>query len=214
VPRKARGVVKSTEPPRAQDLGGRGARPQDPLDPPGTGSLTRDVAVETAVTRQKVGRHQEASRKATNGRGWGGSRPGSGPPGNSHALTHGAKALEALIRQGLNRSHPVGVLLAERKALYVQDLGGEAACSAMEIGLCDRLARLDLYTALVDARMIDPQTGRTRRLSWDRLHRLGLLTVRLTDSFTRTAAALGIKRREKRIELDDLRRQYGADDVP
>jgi hypothetical protein len=118
-------------------------------------------------------------------------------------LSHGAVALAGLLKRGLAPDHPVGVLLAERRRLYVADLGGQDAISNMEAGLCDRLAKLDLFEALLDARLIDPATGRTRKLSWHRLDSLGLLRVRLGDSYARIAGSLGIKRRER--ELDPFR---------
>jgi hypothetical protein len=115
-------------------------------------------------------------------------------------MTHGAKALEVLLRQGLTRDHPIGVLLHQRRTAYVTDLGGAEALSQMETGLAERLAKLDLFEALLDARLIDPTTGKTRRLSWARLHSLGLLRVRLGDSYARLAGVLGLKRREKPTE--------------
>ncbi len=141
------------------------------------------------------------------GSGWGGKREGAGPPGNRNGMTHGAKALEVLLKQSLPLDHPIGRLLAHRRDLYVADLGGVANVSNMEAGLIERLAKLDLYEALLDARLVNPVSGRSRKLSWSRFHALGLLRVRLTDSYTRTAAALGIKRRERPIpELADLLR--------
>jgi hypothetical protein len=115
-------------------------------------------------------------------------------------MTHGARALERLLREGLAHDHPIGVLLHQRRTAYVGDLGGEDALSEMEMGLVERLAKLDLFEALLDARLIDPATGRTRRLSWQRLHSLGLLRVRLGDSYARMAGALGLRRREKPTE--------------
>lgn len=147
------------------------------------------------------------------GHGRGGKRAGAGPPGNQNAVTHGANALERLIKQGLSREHPIGVLLAERRGLYLADLGGEANISNMEAGVVDRLAKLDLFESLLDARLIDPVTGRTRRLSWARLHSLGLLRVRLGDSYARMAQALGLKRREREVPtLDTFLRDAAADD--
>ncbi len=135
------------------------------------------------------------------GAGWGGRRAGAGPAGNTHAMSHGIVLLERILKQGLDERHPIGLLLQERTGRYIADLGGEESISSMELGLCERLAKLDLFEALLDARLIDPATGKTRRLSWPRLHSLGLLRVRLTDSYTRTASALGLRRREKRIDL-------------
>jgi hypothetical protein len=146
-----------------------------------------------------VGKRREGNGKKA-GTGWGGRRANQGPPGNGNAMTTGAYALERLLKQGLDRDHPIGVLLTQRRDLYLSDLGGAEACSHMEQGLVDRLAKLDLTEALLDARLIDPATGKTRRLSWQRLHSLSVLRVRLTDSYTRTASALGIRRRERDVK--------------
>jgi len=134
------------------------------------------------------------------GNGRGGQRAGAGPPGNSNAMVHGAKALEALLKKGLAQDHPIGRLLAERRSLYTADLGGAEAISTMEAGIVERLAKLDLFEALLDARLIDPKTGKTRRLSWNRLHSLGLLRVRLGDSYARMAQTFGLKRRSRPVD--------------
>ncbi len=120
--------------------------------------------------------------------------------------------LTRLLKEGLDRDHPIGLLLAERRNLYLADLGGREATSNMEAGLCERLAKLDLFEALLDARLIDPGTGRTRQMSWARLHSLGLLRVRLGDSYARMCGALGVKRREKDVEnLSEFLRKAAED---
>ncbi len=146
-----------------------------------------------------MGKRREGSVKKPGNR-WGGRRAGAGPPGNANGLSHGAVLLKRLLDQGLDRGHPIGALLAERRALYEADLGGREAISNMEAGLCDRLSKLDLFEALLDARLVNPETGKTRQLSWSRLHSLGLLRVRLGDSYARMCGALGVKRRERDVE--------------
>lgn len=162
-----------------------------------------------------VSKPQDSSGKKPRGNGWGGKRANQGPPGNANALTHGTAALAVMLKRGLSLDHPVGRLLAERRNLYLADLGGPAACSNMEMGLCDRLAKLDLFECLLDARLTDPVTGRTRQMSWARLQSLGLLRVRLGDSYARMCGALGVKRREKLIDPfreEMLRQQREAAD--
>ncbi len=131
--------------------------------------------------------------------GRGGKRPGAGPPGNANGMTHGARALEEILKQTLPPDNPIGRILAVRRDLYLSDLGGPDACSNLEQGLIERLAKLDLFEALLDARLIDPVTGKARQLSWSRLHSLGQLRVRLGDSYARMASALGLRRREKPV---------------
>jgi len=153
------------------------------------------------------------------GQGWGGKRPGAGPPGNAHALRHGTRALTDLLQRELDDCHPIGALLAKRRNLYVADLGGTENMSHLEVGLCERLAKADLFEGLLDAQLIDPSTGRTRKLSWARLHSLGLLRLRLNDSYTRMATALGMRRRERVLdpfkaeELRQLREAEGNGDT-
>lgn len=143
-----------------------------------------------------MGRGVEAKVKRT----WGGRRPGAGPPGNGNALSHGARSLERLLKEGLEPTHPIGVLLHQRRECYVADLGGVENLSAMELGIVERMTKLDLFEALLDARLIDGKTGRTRRLSWARVHSLGLLRARLGDSYARMATLMGLRRREKPTE--------------
>ncbi len=111
------------------------------------------------------------------------------------APTHGLRALEAMLGRGEAPPGKVGQLLAEHEGHFLADLGGREHASAMEQGLCRRLAETELLLALVKARLTT-EGGTPRGLPWERQKDLLMVHARLADSYTRTATALGLKRRE------------------
>jgi hypothetical protein len=131
-----------------------------------------------------------------------GKRRRGAPQGNLNGATPRLEILNKLLKQGLDADNPVGRLLVERRTLYVQDIGGREAISELEHGLCDRLARLDVWEAILQARMVDPITGKLRRISFSKLQSIAHTRARLCDSYTRMALALGLRRRSK--EVPDL----------
>lgn len=150
------------------------------------------------------------------GNNWGGKRAGAGPPGNQNAATHSMVALAKLLRKGLDPGHPVGRILSERRQTYVADLGGPENCSGMEMGIAEKMARLDLMQALLDCRSTSPLDGKARRLSLAKTQSLALVQARLTDSFVRAASALGIRKRERDVHTiaEVLRAEMAAGDDP
>ena len=125
---------------------------------------------------------------------------------------HGIRALESMLSRGQNPEGRIGQLLAEFEQGFLADLGGPEDASAKEVGLCRRLAELELLIGLVKARLTTGRGG-PRRLPWAREKDLLTVHGHLTDSFTRTALALGLQRRAKPVpSLEDyIAQKYGHD---
>ena len=111
---------------------------------------------------------------------------------------HGIRALEAMLARGEEPPGKIGQLLANLEGEFLADLGGPEDASAKEMGLCRRLAELELLIGLVKARLTTTQGG-PRRLPWAREKDILTIHARLSDSFTRTAVSLGLERRAKDI---------------
>lgn len=161
----------------------------------GLGDVPRGQDVsDTPAKPKSPGRVAAAKRLNELGlRGTGGRPP-----------SHGFRALEALLAHGAAPAGPLGVLLAEREAAYLADIGGRENVSSMEAGVCRRLAGGDLFLSLLVARVITPN-GRSSRLTWQQTKDLAALHARLSESYTRMAQALGLKRRAKDVPtLEDL----------
>jgi hypothetical protein len=117
---------------------------------------------------------------------------------------HGLRALAALLGRGEVPAGPIGAILASHEGAFLSDLGGRENVSSMEVGLCRRLAETELFIALIRARLTT-EAGGPRRLPWAQEKELLGLHARLADSFTRTASALGLKKRAKELpSLHDL----------
>jgi len=90
------------------------------------GTPSPDAAQSGRYKRKSPGRVAWMKRLHAEGRAFtsGGPRP-----------KHGVRALEDRIRRGLDPGSPLASLHAERRAAYIQDLGGEDNISAMEAGI-------------------------------------------------------------------------------
>jgi hypothetical protein len=95
----------------------------------------------------------------------------------------------------------IGTLLAQHEAAFLSDLGGREHASEMEQACCRRLAELELFVALVKAKLTT-EAGVARRLSSTQTKELLTLHASMVRSFVQTASALGLKRRE--VEPDEL----------
>lgn len=126
---------------------------------------------------------------------------------------HGLRALETMLARGQEPPGMIGQLLAHFEREFLSDLGGPEDVSSKERALCRRLAELELLIGLVKARLTTTQGG-PRRLPWARERDLLTVHARLADSFTRTASALGLQRREKPVpSLEDwLAEHYPAEE--
>ncbi len=152
----------------------------------------RDLSGMGRYRQKSPGRVAAAVRLNRLGlRGVGGRKP-----------SHGLKMLAGLLKRGVDHETFVGRLLAERLACYVEDLGGRESLSEMEHGLCERLSEGDLFLALIRARLINAQGG-PRRLAWSATKDVAVTHARLSDSYTRIAQALGLKRRAKVVDPGD-----------
>ncbi len=128
--------------------------------------------------------------------GMGGRRP-----------THGIKALAERLKRGLDPDTPLAVLHNEIKGAYVADLGGDENISAMEAGICDRLADLDLMRGLLNA-----QRETTRRMTAKKLLDHIQAVTRNALGYVQLAKAVGPGRREKPTDNTVLVKRY-ADPV-
>ncbi len=113
--------------------------------------------------------------------GMGGRRP-----------THGVRALAERLKRGLDPETPLAVLHAEIKARYVADLAGEENCSAMELGVADRLADLDLIRGLLNA-----QRDAGKRMSLTQLEAFAAAVSRNAAAYLQAVKTVGPARREK-----------------
>ena len=111
---------------------------------------------------------------------------------------HGIRAIEVMLARGEEPPGKIGQLLANLEGEFLADLGGSDQASAKETGLCRRLAEVELLIGLVKARLTTTQGG-PRRLTWAREKDLLTIHARLSDSFTRTASALGLQRRSRNV---------------
>ena len=123
---------------------------------------------------------------------------------------HGIRALEAMLSRGQAPEGKIGTLLADFEQGFLADLGGPDEASAKETGLCRRLAELELLIGLVKARLTTGRGG-PRRLPWAREKDLLTVHGHLTDSFTRTALAIGLARRARPVPslAEYLEGKYG-----
>ncbi len=121
-------------------------------------------------------------------------------------LKHGIRGLEDRIRRGLDPDTPLAVLHAERRAAYIQDLGGEATVSAMEAGIADRLADLDLVRGLLNT-----QRAGAKKMSLKALHDHVQAVTRNVVAYVQAAKAIGPGRREKPTDKTVLVRRYAVE---
>lgn len=133
-------------------------------------------------------------------------KPGrSGAPrGNGNGLRHGRRALESLVRRGLDEQDAMAALVREREQGYLVDVGGAEAASEMEKSLCRRLAILDLDLALITARLPVPSGTRVKRVPWARMLAVMHARAANTQTFTLVASRLGIRRRPRDLDTDPI----------
>jgi hypothetical protein len=144
-----------------------------------------------APKRQKSpGRVAAARRLNESGlRGVGGRTP-----------SHGLRAIEGLLRRGLDPETPLGLIHKERRDGYAQDLGGEGQCSNMELSVADRLADLDIVRALLMA-----QRERARRMPVRALIDHCSAVTKNVVAFVQAVRVVGPGRRPKDVpDLHDL----------
>ncbi len=105
---------------------------------------------------------------------------------------HGVRALADRLRRGLDPETPLALLHSEFRDQYVADLGGKEACSAMELGVCERLADLDLIRGMLNA-----QRDASRRLSLKRLEVFAATVSRNAAAYIQAVKTIGPGRRQR-----------------
>jgi hypothetical protein len=117
----------------------------------------------------------------------------------------GEFALSERLKRGLNPATPLAVLHAEIRGRYVGDLGGEDNCSAMELGVCDRLADLDLIRGLLNC-----QRDGMKRLSLTQLEAFAGTVSKNCAAYLQGVKTIGPGRRQKDADRQIIvRRPYG-----
>lgn len=122
--------------------------------------------------------------------------------GNTASLRHGGRSARVLAGL-MPEQAEAKAALEERVAAIVADLGGPEALTAIAAGLAERHARLELVDAYLfeNLQRLSPLSakGRTRAAltAW----------LAVVDRLQRSAMALGLERRAKRVDpLDAVRR--------
>jgi hypothetical protein len=102
------------------------------------------------------------------------------------------------------------VLHAEYRGRYVADLGGEDNCSAMELGVADRLADLDLIRGLLNC-----QRDASKRMSLAQLEAFAGTVSKNCAAYLQAVKTIGPGRRQKDTDRQIIvRRQYGEAPQP
>lgn len=142
------------------------------------------------VTAQSRGRysHKSAGRAAFMTKLNQEGRAGMG----GRKVTHGVRALAERLKRGLDPETPLAVLHAEIRGRYVADIGGEEQCSAMELGVCDRLADLDLLRGLLNC-----QRDASKRMSLAQLEAFAAAVSKNAGAYLQAVKTIGPGRRSK-----------------
>jgi hypothetical protein len=120
-------------------------------------------------------------------------------------VTHGVRALVERLKRGLDEETPLAVLHAEYRGRYVADLGGEDNCSAMELGVADRLADLDLIRGLLNC-----QRDASKRMSLAQLETFAGTVSKNCAAYLQGVKTIGPGRRQKDADKQFIvRRPYG-----
>ena len=112
-------------------------------------------------------------------------------PGNAASVTHGLRRANGPLPD----TAEVRAALAERAATIVSDLGGTDGLSSVALGMIDRHARMEMVAEYLHARLEaeGPLTGkgktRAALSAW----------LQIVDRLHRSALALGLERRAKRV---------------
>ena len=143
-----------------------------------------------------TGRHGDHAASAptlSSGRG----QDGRFRPRNRAALQHGGRSIQ-VASSPLPGQAVVRNTLAEKRAAILVDLGGEAACSQLQLDLVDRYLELDTVAAWLGGHLVaeGPLTAKGRS-------RAALSAyVTTVDRVQRIASTLGLARRQKQVSLD------------
>ena len=118
----------------------------------------------------------------------------------------GEFALSERLKRGLDPTTPLAVLHAEYRGRYVADLGGEDNCSAMELGVADRLADLDLIRGLLNC-----QRDTSKRMSLTQLEAFAGAVSKNCAAYLQAVKTVGPSRRQKETDRTlTILRNYGA----
>ena len=117
--------------------------------------------------------------------------------GNTASVTHGGRSRQvqrAQLPAQAERRHQ----LAEKRAAIVDDLGGEAVLSRLQLDLVNRYLELDTVASWLGGNLVaeGPLTAKGR----SRAALSAYLTV--VDRLQRVSTALGLARRQTSVSLD------------
>jgi hypothetical protein len=159
------------------------------------------------VTTQSGGRYSHKSpgraafMKRLNQEGRGGM--------GGRKVTHGVRALVERLKRGLDEETPLAVLHAEYRGRYVADLGGEENCSAMELGVCDRLADLDLIRGLLNC-----QRDASKRMSLAQLEAFAGTVSKNCAAYLQAVKTVGPGRRTRDTDRTVIVRRWSGSEAP
>lgn len=101
-----------------------------------------------------------------------------------------------MLTRGEQPEGLAGQVLREHEHDLARDF--DATLSAKEAGACRRLSELELFAALVKARLTTP-AGVLRRLNWKQEKEIIAVGTSVAESYSKLCAALGWKRREREL---------------